>query len=68
VGVADWVKPSIYHDCGGARFRDQWNIFHRTVFADLDRDIAMHLMYSVLNMDATREPTLSECDRFLKTT
>jgi hypothetical protein len=63
VGIADWIKPSIYHDCGGARFRGAWSGFHKAILADLDRETALRFMYGVLNMDAAREPALADYDQ-----
>ena len=63
VGIADWVKPSIYHDCGAARFRGSWTGFHRAILADLDRETALRVLYGVLQMDASREPTLADYDQ-----
>ena len=63
VGIADWIKPSIYHDCGAARFRGAWSGFHKAILADLDRETALRFMYGVLNMDPAREPTLADYDQ-----
>jgi hypothetical protein len=40
-GYADWIKPAIYHNSGGARSRAHVEGLRRTVFADLSRDEAL---------------------------
>jgi hypothetical protein len=62
VGIADWVKPSIYHDCGPARFRGTWSSYQKGILADLDRETSLRFMYGVLNLDGKTEPTLANYD------
>ena len=55
VDCGDWVKPSIYHDCGGARFRTAFNTFRETMLSDLDPQTALRATYQMLQLDPARE-------------
>jgi hypothetical protein len=60
VGLADWVKPSIYHDCGGARFKWMFQSFQTGILSDMDPETALKFLYSTLQIDPAREPGIAE--------
>jgi hypothetical protein len=60
---SDWIKPVIYHDIAGVRFRE-WAIepFARTLFADQKPEQVRSLLFELLGYDSTREATLDKLD------
>ncbi len=53
---ADWVKPSVYPGCSGARARNQLGRAHKALFRDLTPEVARDFVHGIMGHSAEDTP------------